>query len=141
MLVIAIVAATIIVAPVWQRHLIRGRVADAITSTDAAKLVVIEAAVVHHGLTGVKAAELGYNPATAVNPHVASIKISDGGHIILTTRNTGAEPNLIVVLTPKEAKGKSGAASISWRCSVASGETSYLPASCLGSSVTPPENR
>lgn len=127
-LLLAIVA--VIAIPEWHSHQTSSRVADALKATDAAKLVVMESASIHGGLANIKASELGYSPAATASPYVAHITIAADGRITLSTKDTGAAPNPVLVLIPSEDSGDQGAAPINWSCTVAVGDPSLVPANC-----------
>jgi type IV pilus assembly protein PilA len=131
-LVIAIAAITI---PAWHDHQRQAHVAEALQVADAAKLVVMEAATVHGGLANIKASELGYARAAASNRYVASIEIADGGRITLTTTNTGAEPDPMLVLVPSNGGTGGIDTPIVWTCVLAAGESSAVPAACRASAA------
>lgn len=108
-------------------------VTTAIRAADAAKLVVMEAATVHGGLDKVVSSELAYNPRSVVNPYVASVVIADGGHITLTTRDTGSTPDPVLLLTPRETVSTNTPAPIAWSCSVIRGSVSAASTGCNSS--------
>ncbi len=136
-IVVVIVVLVVIAAiafPLWRSHGIASRVDTALKATDAAKVAVMESATVQGGLTHIKASELGYNPAAASNPYVAHIDIADGGRISLTTKNTGASPDIKLLLTPNQPDGNAGAP-ISWNCSILAGDADSVPANCRKTSA------
>jgi type IV pilus assembly protein PilA len=124
--IVILVAIAAVTIPLWRNHRISGRIDAALKAVDAAKVAVMEAAAVHDGLTHIKAAELGYNPAASTNPYVARIEIIDGGRITLTTKDTGAKPDIQLLLTPV---GNTNA-SIVWDCSVIAGDANLVPHNC-----------
>jgi type IV pilus assembly protein PilA len=129
-LILVLAVVVVIAIPAWRSHQARDRIADAFKITDAAKLVVMEAATVHGGLAKIKAGELNYSPAAAAGQYVAHITIADDGRITMSTRDTGATPDPVLVLSPSESSAGNNAAPISWSCSVVVGDPDLVPASC-----------
>jgi len=127
-LVLAVVA--VIAIPAWRTHLIRNLIADAFKVTDATKLVVMGAATVHGGLTDLKADELNYSPAGEVSQYVAHITIAVDGRINLSTKDTSATPDPVMLLSPSENSTDNNATPISWTCNVIIGDPDLVPASC-----------
>jgi type IV pilus assembly protein PilA len=129
-LILVLAVVVVIAVPAWRSHQARGRIADAFKITDAAKLVVMEAATVHGGLAQIKGGELNYSPAAAAGQYVAAVTIADDGRITMRTRDTGATPDPILVLSPSESAAGNNAAPISWSCNVVVGDPDLVPASC-----------
>jgi type IV pilus assembly protein PilA len=130
--VVVIVILIVIIAiayPWWRNHQTAGRVDTALKAADAAKVAVMEAATVHGGPMHIKASELGYNAGASENPYVSHIDVADGGRITVTTKNTGASPDIQLLLTPVQGNGSDKAA-INWVCSVVSGNPDAAPADC-----------
>jgi type IV pilus assembly protein PilA len=96
----------------------------------------MEAATVHGGLVHIKSDELGYNPASSANPYLANIAIVDGGSITVTTKDTGAQPDLKLLLTPRQ-DDKNGNAPIRWDCSVVIGDPDEAPLYCRHAPAAP----
>ncbi|MGH8158706.1 MAG: pilin [Rhodanobacter sp.] len=130
--ILVLVVVAVIVIPAWRNHQASSHIADALKLTDAAKLVVMESATVHGGLAHIKADELNYSPAAAASPYVAHITIAADGRISLTTRDTGATPNPVLLLSPSENSPDNSTAPISWSCSVVAGDLDLVPANCRG---------
>ena len=128
-----LVALAMIAIPTWRNHQAQTHVADALQMTDAAKLVVMEAATVHGGLASINASALAYTPPVATSPYIANISIADDGAITLVTKSTGATPAPVLVLIPTSDTGDA-AAVISWTCTLAVGNASAVPSACRGSS-------
>lgn len=128
--IVILVAVAAIAVPAWRQHEIIGRVDAALKAADAAKLVVTESATVRGELTRIKTSELGYNPAVTASPYVASMEIADGGRITITTKDTGATPDIVLLLTPSEDTANNSAALISWSCTVLVGDVALIPADC-----------
>ncbi|MBB6187259.1 pilin [Rhodanobacter sp. MP7CTX1] len=129
-LILVLAVVVVIAIPAWRSHRARDRIADAFKVTDAAKLVVMEAATVHGGLAHIKAGELSYSPAAAAGQYVAHVTIADDGRITMSTRDTGATPDPVLVLTPSEDSAGNNAAPISWICNVVVGDPDLFPANC-----------
>lgn len=139
LVIVAVVAVLIaLIVPIWRSHGTRQHIADALKGTDAVKLVVMEAATVHGGLAQVRAADLQYDPKAAAGEHVGKVEVADGGLITLTTRDTGASPDPVIMLIPSEASDKAGAG-ISWTCQVVLGDASLAPPDCQGHALVPAE--
>jgi len=137
LVVVAVIAVLVaLVLPTWRSHDIRQHVADALKETDAMKLVVMEAATVHGGLAQIRASDLRYNAKASSGEHVATVEVADRGLITLTTRNTGARPDPVIVLIPTEGSGNTGA-NITWTCQVVLGDASLAPADCQGHGYVP----
>lgn len=129
-LILVLAVVVVIAIPAWRSHQARDRVADAFKVTDAAKLVVMEAATVHGGLAQIKAGELNYSPAAAAGQYVAQITIADDGRITMSTKDTGATPDPVLVLSPSESSAGNNAAPISWSCNLVVGDPDLVPVSC-----------
>ena len=125
-----LVVAAAVAFPAWRNHQAQTHVAEALQAADAAKVVVMEAATVDGGLANLKANTLAYNPAAATNAYVAGIVIADGGLITLTTKDTGATPDPILMLVPTVDDTDKPTAVINWTCMLASGSTNAVPPSC-----------
>lgn len=119
-----------IAIPTWHNHQVRSRVDEALKATDAAKLVVMEAAAIHGSLSDIKASELGYSSAAVTDPYVAHIGIGDGGRIRLVTRNTGAPKDPVLLLIPSKGKGDRATSPITWSCAMTAGDPAVAPAGC-----------
>ncbi len=132
--VIAVLLALII--PAWRSHGIKQHIADALKGADAVKLVVMEAATVHGGLAQVRASDLQYNAKASSGEHVANVEVADGGLITLSTRDTGASPDPVIMFIPTEGTGSAGA-DITWTCQVVLGDASLAPANCQGHGYVP----
>ena len=128
--ILILVVVAVIAIPAWRNHQTGSHIADALKATDAAKLVVMESASVHGGLAHIQAGELSYSPTATASPYVANITIAADGRITLTTRNTGATPDPVLLLSPAENAGDNNAAPISWNCSVVVGDPGLVPPNC-----------
>ncbi len=137
LVIVAVVAVLIaLIVPIWRGHGTREHIADALKGTDAMKLVVMEAATVRGGLAQIRAADLQYDPKASTGDHVAKVEIADGGLITLTTRDTGASPDPVIMLIPSEGSDKASAG-ISWTCQVVLGDASLAPPDCQGHGLVP----
>lgn len=137
LVIVAVIAVLVaLVVPAWRSHGIKQHVADALKGADAVKLVVMEAATVHGGLAQVRASDLQYNAKASSGEHVANVEVADGGLITLTTRDTGASPDPVIMFIPTEGKGPAGA-DIAWTCQVVLGDASLAPSDCQGHGYVP----
>lgn len=126
--VIAVLAA--IGIPALHNNSVSNHVEDALKATDAAKLVVMEAATTNGGLARIKASDLKYNPAAAANAFVARVEIADGGNITLTTKDTGGNPDPILLLVPSDDSKNKETTPIHWSCRVIAGDLHAIPDQC-----------
>jgi len=130
MIVVAIIGILAAVAlPAYQDYTIRSKVSEALVQASSAKTSVTEAAA-GLGLANVTSANSGFNFAANSTTYVASVAIADGGTITVTTRNTGATTQPIMILTPAQA---SADAPIVWSCTLSAGLAKHVPATCRGS--------
>lgn len=133
-LVIVVVVAAFAL-PAWRSHNARKHVETALSATAAAKLVVMEAAMMRGSLDKVTPADLEHNTGQD-NRYVERITVGDGGQITLTTRNTGADPDPVLVLVPAEPAGGGISSSIQWSCVLIKGSALAAPKHCSGSPET-----
>jgi type IV pilus assembly protein PilA len=128
MIVVAIIAIlTAIALPAYQDYTIRSKVTEAVVMMDAAKLAVTETASSQGTLATniITTTAAGYSsPATT---YVASVTIGAAGVITGTTRATGANPDVVLALTPTQGNISNP---VHWQCSVTTGAKKYAPASC-----------
>jgi type IV pilus assembly protein PilA len=129
LLAVVAVIATIAI-PAWRNHRITEHMDEALRSGDAAKLVVMEAATVRGGLNKIQPTDLTFNAASSLNDYTSKIDISESGRITITTRNTGATPDPVFLLTPLDNSASGGNAPLTWSCDVLSGGNQWMPASC-----------
>jgi type IV pilus assembly protein PilA len=133
-IVIVVIAALVLVAlvaiPAWRNSRIRGHVAEALKVADTAKLVVMESATVHGGLAHIDASDLTYNAKATASDYIAKITIGADGRINLATKDTGASPDPVLVLTPSERAADKGSAPIQWSCQVVTGDPDLVPEDC-----------
>ncbi|MEJ7686398.1 MAG: pilin [Variovorax sp.] len=134
MIVVAIIGILAAVAlPAYQDYTIRAKVTEGLGEVSSAKLAVAETAA-SLGLANVTSANSGYAytaPATATVGYVASVAIANGGAITMTSRNTGAAVQPVLILTPTAGATVNDA--ITWTCT--KGTTTlakHLPAVCRG---------
>lgn len=123
-----IVIVLAIVVPAWHSRQTHNHLNAALDAASAAKLVVEEAATVK----GVPPAELSegfHEGAIKVDsPYVKSMRLLDGGRIEVHTRDTGASPDPVLLLTPTQA---SDGVSILWQCRIEEGATSPSSDGCV----------
>jgi type IV pilus assembly protein PilA len=128
MIVVAIIGILAAVAlPAYQDYTVRSKVTEGLVQVSAAKTAVTEAAA-SLGLTAVTEANSGF--AFSGTTYVDSIEIADGGEITVTTQATGAATDPVLVLTP--TAGATADDPIQWTCSLKTGETKHVPATCRG---------
>jgi type IV pilus assembly protein PilA len=127
MIVVAIIGILAAVAvPAYQDYSIRAKVSEALGRASEAKVAVAETAAALGGLANVTAANSGYT--STASTYVASIGITDAtGVITITTTNTGAATQPIMVLTPTQA---AIGAPLTWVCTLSAGLAQHVPASC-----------
>jgi type IV pilus assembly protein PilA len=116
--------------PSWETYRTRHRVADAIDSVASTKLAVLEDATIKRDVSKVSASDFQYREAMPASDYVSRVHVADGGVITLTTRNTGAVPDPVIVLIPTDAHGTNG--DLQWDCQVFIGDRSLAPAACQG---------
>lgn len=131
--ILAVVAAFAI--PAWHDRVARDHIEEAMKAVDAPKLVVMEAATTHGGLAHVSKSDLAYN-AGAPNDYVSKLELGEGGKITLTTRNTGLQPDPVLVFLPEET-GKDATRPINWSCTMVVGTQSAAPRECAGARLSP----
>ena len=114
-----------ITVPVYQRYTIRAKVSEGIDGTAWARTAVAE--------TLQKTGEVPAHAATSFSQtvqteYVDSIRIAgDGsGAITVTTRDTGANPDVVVTFTPTMVNGEP----VSWGCSLDRGKPVFVPPAC-----------
>jgi|GEM_PF-2275834 len=127
--VLGLSAVTAVTIPLWHGYGARQHIAEALRDANAMKVVVLEAATVRGGLAEVRSTDLHYNPGASVGTYVASAEIADGGLITLQTRDTGMNPDPVLILIPREKDGKQGA-EITWSCKLILGSTPLSPPDC-----------
>lgn len=126
MIVIAILAILMAIAvPAYQNYAIRAKVSEGIYLVAGARTAVAETfqntgAVPDHASTGF--------PTTTQTQYVDSIVIAgDGtGAITATTRDTGANPAVVITFTPTLTTGQP----VAWTCTLDQGEPRFVPPQC-----------
>jgi len=126
MIVIAILAILIAVAiPAYQNYTVRAKVSEGIYGIAWAKTAVAE--------TFQSAGEVPDHASTGFSQNVQTRYIDliaiagDGsGAITVTTRDTGANPNVILTFAPTLVDGEP----ISWDCTLDQGEPIFVPPEC-----------
>lgn len=133
--VLAIVAVLATVAiPAWRNHRIASHLDQALQAGDGAKLVVMEAATTRGGLNQLKPGDLTFDAQSSLNDYAAKVDISESGRITITTRDTGATPDPVFLLTPLEGPPASGG-TLTWSCDVLTGNPQWIPSHCLRPNV------
>lgn len=123
-------------SPAWSTYCTERHIADALSHADAAKLVVMEQAAIRGGVAEVDGGDMRYNASVSDSPYVSRVVVADGGIITLTTRDTGARPDPVIVLVPIEDKDRGV---IRWNCEVFDGDRSLAPPDCQNVWPTPYE--
>jgi len=126
MIVIAILAILMAIAvPAYQNYAVRAKVSEGIYLIAGAKTAVAETfqsagEVPDHASTNF--------PTTVQTQYVDSIVIAgDGsGAITATTRDTGANPDVVFTYTPTLTSGSP----VTWKCTLDQGEPLFVPAAC-----------
>lgn len=126
MIVIAILAILVAIAiPVYSSYHVRARISEGIYALAPAKTAVIDTfhstgEVPDHAATGF--------PQTVQTEYIDSIAIAgDGsGAITVTTRDTGADPDVVLTFTPALAEGEP----TTWVCELDQGDPIMVPATC-----------
>lgn len=123
--VVAIIAT--IAIPAWRSHRIAGHLDEALSAGEPAKLVVMEAATVRGGLAKLQSGDLSFNAASALNAYAAKIDISESGRITIATKDTGASPDPVFLLTPLD---NGNGATLTWSCDIIAGNAQWMPPRC-----------
>lgn len=135
--VISLVALLSAMGPsLWRRYNTEQHISEALNSVAATKLVVIEAATVLGGFTHVRADDLQYNATLPSSKYISRVEVADGGLITLMTRDTGAKPDPVIVLIPREGQVDTGA-DVTWACQVFIGDAAQVPSDCQDPAYLP----
>ncbi|MET3654429.1 type IV pilus assembly protein PilA [Dyella japonica] len=137
LLAIVAVVATIAI-PTWRNHRVAEHLDEALQSGEAAKLVVMEAATVRGGLSQLKPGDLTFNAASSLNAYVSKIDVSESGRVTIATRNTGAAPDPVFLLTPLDNSATGGNAPLIWSCDIIAGNTQRMPTRCVRPALPAP---
>jgi type IV pilus assembly protein PilA len=129
MIVVAIIGILAAIAlPAYQDYTIRAKVSEAIVQADGAKVAVAETAAAQGGLGGITATNTGFTFTANATNYVASVVITPiTGVITVTSRNTGATVDPVVVLTPTQVTPDQP---LNWTCTPGAGLPKYFPATC-----------
>ena len=129
MIVVAIVGILAAIAlPAYQDYTVRSRVIEGVAAIGPAKQAVMEASTSLGGLAFVTAANAPFTFAANATRFIASIAITDvTGEITVTTRNTGAATDPILVYTPTQV---TAADVMVWACTQTAGLPKHVPANC-----------
>ncbi len=127
MIVIAIIAILLALAmPAYQNYTIRTKVSEGLYAAAPVKLAIAETLQTAASLNP---PDFSFGGST----YVDSISIAPAtGVITITTRNTGAQTDPVLVLTPSDGTGGIPRQDqpIVWTCTVLNGDPVYVPASC-----------
>ncbi len=137
MIVIAILGILVAIAlPAYQDYTVRARVSEAVAQAAPAKLAVAETASSRaDGLAGVTSANSGFVFAANSTRYIASIVVNNGGGIVVTPRDTGANPNPVMTWTPSQVATTDP---VLWACTTAPATANkYVPAECRNAVPTP----
>jgi type IV pilus assembly protein PilA len=136
-LAIAAVIATIAI-PAWRSNRITQRLDEALQSGDAAKLVVMEAVTTRGGLNQLKPGDLVFNAQSSLNPYTSRVDISESGRVTITTKDTGASPDPVFLLTPLDNSAGAGGSPLIWSCDLIAGNSQWMPPRCARPATPPP---
>lgn len=127
MIVVAIIGILAAVAlPAYQDYTIRAKVSEGVNLVTAAEVAVAETSSSVGGLTKITANNIGYTSPSSL--YTTSIAIAAGSGIItLTTTNTGAAADPVLIFTPAQTDVDSP---ITWTCTFSKGLAKHVPANC-----------
>jgi type IV pilus assembly protein PilA len=137
LLAVVAVIATIAI-PGWRNHRISERLDEALRAGEPAKLVVMEAATVRGGLNRLKSGDLNFNAAAALNAYTSTIDISESGRITIATKDTGATPDPVFLLTPLDSSANGGSTPLTWSCDIIAGNSQWMPSRCTRPAAAAP---
>lgn len=128
MIVVAIIGILAAIAiPAYQDYVIRSKVSEGIVMASEAKTAIAETAA----SLGKTAPNLTAGEVTDAYPSKtsdrATVEGGASGVITITTANTGATTQPILVLTPRQATTEDP---VQWDCTLSAGETKHVPANC-----------
>jgi type IV pilus assembly protein PilA len=134
MIVIAIIGILAALAlPAYQDYTIRTKVGEGLALGAAAKLAVTETFQSNGSVPTEASTGYTYDTANATQ-YVADIQISDDGLgvITITTQNTGATTDPVLILTPTLIPEQP----TDWSCSYSAGLPKHVPAECRNAAST-----
>ena len=133
MIVVAIIGILAAVAlPAYQDYTIRARVTEGMVMAAEAKTAVSETAVsMGKKVEDLAAGDTGY--ASKESKFVKSIAVGAGGEITVTTQETGATEQPIIVLTPSQTTLEDP---ITWACTYSEGLAKHVPQTCRNAGGT-----
>lgn len=128
MIVVAIIGVLAAIAlPAYQDYTIRTKVSEGLVLSFAAKTAIQNTAYSLQGLSNVTAGNAGFNFQNPTE-YVEDISISNATQVItIVTKNTGADINPVITLTPSQINSESP---ITWVCAKTLGENKHVPAKC-----------
>ena len=128
MIVVAIIGVLASIAlPAYQDYTIRTKVMEGMVLSSEARIAIRDSAYTLQGLANVTAANAGYDFPNPTQ-FVSDITISDATKVItITTQNTGADVDPIIILTPTQVNKNDV---ISWVCGKTAGQNRHIPANC-----------
>ena len=129
MIVVAIIAIILTLAlPTYTTYTIRTKVGEALAVGANAKTATADTCMSEPDILALDNARAGY--ALESSPYIASIEISGPCTqpvITMTTQNTGADIDPVVILTGRNFNGEGR---FSWTCTTANGQNIFVPESC-----------
>lgn len=129
LLVIAAIALWELGVPLLYTYSVKHHVALALDEVAAVKLAVMESATVRGGLARVHPDTLHYH--VPQEEYLSRVDVADGGLITLTTQDTGANPDPVIVLVPVESRN----GDVVWSCQVFQGDPALVPPGCRNDSL------
>jgi type IV pilus assembly protein PilA len=126
--IVAVIAA--IAIPAWRNSRISERLDEALQAGEAAKLVVMEAVTTRGGLNQLKPGDLTFNAQSALDPYASRVDISESGRITITTKDTGALPDPVFLLTPLDNSAGASGSPLIWSCDLIAGNPQWMPQRC-----------
>lgn len=118
--IVAILAA--LALPAYQDYSVRARVSEAIVSLGAQKNAVMENFIADAELADHACADI--TPIERMTPYVASLSCKDKG--ILFVKTTPIAGSVTLTLSPELNADRL----IEWKCTLADGNSAYVPADC-----------
>ena len=124
MIVIAIIGILAALAlPQYQDYTIRTKVGEGLALAAAAKVAVAEAYQATGNNSGLNNSS-GYT--FSATDYVSSINVSSNGNITISSANTGASSDPVLVLEPT----LNANSPVNWTCTQSNGQARHVPAEC-----------